>query len=191
MLRGVSTVVYLTTDLDVASRCYAEVLGIQPYFDRPARAEFRLGDYQLELGLLDARYLPDLGGYASGGATGPAGVIAYWHVDTVSAALDRLVSLGASTHHPPRDFSEGFVGATAIDLFANIHGIMNNPHYRGVLLSIRGSLEGAHAPHPQTGGQQWIGGGGTRHGGRRPDSVRLGGKQSTRHRLPRRGMGRA
>src|SRR5688572_15961941 len=94
MLRGLTTVAYHTTDLAAAKRWYAELLGIEPYYERPAYVEFRLGDYQHELGLLDSRYLGELGGSESS-AAGPAGVIAYWHVDDVPATLDRLLSMGA------------------------------------------------------------------------------------------------
>ncbi|HYO30690.1 MAG TPA: VOC family protein [Thermomicrobiales bacterium] len=132
MLRGLTTAVYHTSDLEGAKRWYAELLGIEPYFDRAAYAEFRLGDYQHELGLLDSRYLPDLGGSAPT-AAGPAGVIVYWHVDDVEASLDRLLSMGATPHQPPRDFGEGFIGASVIDPFGNILGIMDNPHYLEVL----------------------------------------------------------
>jgi hypothetical protein len=51
--------------------------------------EFRIGDYEHELGIIDRRFTPpDL-------AADPGGVLVYWHVDDVAAALDRLVSLGA------------------------------------------------------------------------------------------------
>jgi len=133
MLRGLTTVAYRTTDLDAAMRWYASLLGIEPYFDRrPVYVEFRLGDYQHELGLLDDRYRAQLGGDEPA-AAGPAGAIVYWHVDDVDAALDRLVALGATPHQPPRDFGTGFVGASVIDPFGNILGIMRNPHYLEVL----------------------------------------------------------
>ncbi len=136
MLRGLTTVVYHTTDLDAAMRWYAELLGIEPYYQREAYAEFRLGDYQHELGLLDSKFLPDLGGETSA-ATGPAGVIVYWHVDDVAAALERLVALGATLHQPARDFGGGgFVGASVVDPFGNILGVMRNPHYLDVLSGI-------------------------------------------------------
>lgn len=138
MLRGLTTVAFHTTDLEAAKRWYTELLGIEPYFNRPEYAEFRLGDYQHELGLLDSKYLPDLGGVESA-ATGPTGAIVYWHVDDVPATLDRLVSLGAQQHQPPRDFGEGFIGASVIDPFGNILGIMHNPHYLDVLGSTRGA----------------------------------------------------
>lgn len=41
--------------------------------------------------------------------------------------------MGARLHHPPRDFGEGFVGASVIDPFGNVLGIMHNPHYLEVL----------------------------------------------------------
>lgn len=132
MLRGLITAVYHTTDLDAATRWYADLLGIEPYVRRVAYAEFRVGDYQHELGLLDSRFLPDLGG-GKAAATGPAGVILYWHVDDVPATLERLAAMGATLHQPPRDFGEGFVGASVIDPFGNVLGIMDNPHYLEIL----------------------------------------------------------
>jgi hypothetical protein len=45
-----------------------ELLGIDPYFERPGYFEFRLGDYQQELGLIDSRYAPDGSGTGTAGA---------------------------------------------------------------------------------------------------------------------------
>ena len=142
MLRGLTTVNIWADDLEAARHWYSELLGIDAYFNvqNPdgslGYTEFRIGDYQHELGLLDSRYLPDLGGEQPG-ATGPNGVIVYWHVDDVAATLERLVALGATLHQPPRDFGEGFVGASAIDPFGNILGIMGNPHYLEVLSTLK------------------------------------------------------
>ena len=190
MLRGLSTVRYQAADLDAAKKWYAEVLGVQPYFERPGYAEFRLGDHQHELGLLDAAYAAMLrapspspaptpppsastaqspaathpapaAAMASPAATHPAavrssasaqspsddalsaagagqpdhpaGVVVYWHVDDVDAAYARLLDLGASPHEPPRQFGEGFVGASVVDPFGNILGIMFNQHYLDML----------------------------------------------------------
>ena len=133
MLRGISTVVYQTTDLDAAKRWYAALLGVEPYFDREAYAEFRIGDYQSELGLLDTSFLPDLRDVGDAAPTGPSGVIAYWHVDDITATLDYLLANGATQLDAPRDFGEGFIGASVVDPFGNILGIMHNPHYLEVL----------------------------------------------------------
>ena len=136
MLRGLTTVRLHTSDLAAAKRWYTELLGIEPYFDQAEYVEFRLGDYQHELGLLDSRYVRDLGGQDRS-ASGPAGAVVYWHVDDVPATLDRLLSMGAKQHEAPRDFGQGFIGASVIDPFGNILGIMYNPHYLEVLGSTR------------------------------------------------------
>ena len=61
MLRGLTTVNYLAHDVAAAVDWYTELLGVEPYFSRsvegtPAYAEFRIGDYQHELGILDRRF---------------------------------------------------------------------------------------------------------------------------------------
>ena len=132
MLRGLATVNFWAADLEAAKRWYAELLGIEPYFERPGYAEFRLGDYQHELGLIDSRYAPD------GSGTGPAGAIVYWHVDDVAATLEKLLSMGATEYEAlTRRGDLGFVTASVVDPFGNILGIMYNPHYLEVLGSTR------------------------------------------------------
>lgn len=126
MLRGLTTVSFYAADLEAARRWYTELLGIEPYFIRPGYIEFRIGDYQHELGLIDSRYAPD------GAATGPAGAVVYWHVDDLPAALDRLLSMGAKEHTALTERGEGFTTASVIDPFGNILGIMHNRHYLDV-----------------------------------------------------------
>ena len=151
MLRGLATVNYWADDLEAAKEWYSELLGSEPYFERaeldgrivapgdpgydqarPGYIEFRLGDYQHELGLIDSRYAPE------GSASGPAGVVVYWHVDDVRATFERLLAMGAKEHLPitPRG-EEGFVTASVVDPFGNVVGIMYNPHYLEVLGSTR------------------------------------------------------
>jgi len=135
-LRGLATVRFHATDLEAAKKWYTELLGIEPYFVRPGYIEFRFGDYQQELGLLDSRFVQDLGGSHGRGSV-PAGVVVYWYVDDLPATHRRLVLMGAKEHEAPRDFGQGFIGASLIDPFGNILGIMHNPHYLGVLASIK------------------------------------------------------
>jgi catechol 2,3-dioxygenase-like lactoylglutathione lyase family enzyme len=127
MLRGLTTVSFWTADLEAAKTWYTDLLGIGPYFERPGYAEFRLGDYQHELGLIDSRYAP------AGSATGPGGAVVYWHVDDVSATFERLLSMGAKEDQPPTDRGAGFVTAAVTDPFGNVLGFMHNPHYLDVL----------------------------------------------------------
>lgn len=138
MLRGLATVSFYADDLAAAKRWYTEVLGVEAYYaypneGPPAYIEFRIGDYEHELGFIDTRYAPPRDG------TMPAGSIAYWHVDDLRAALDRLLSLGATAHLPITHHGDGsgFSTASVVDPFGNILGIMNNPHYLSILAGQR------------------------------------------------------
>jgi predicted enzyme related to lactoylglutathione lyase len=129
-LRGLATVSFYATDLDAARDWYTALLGVAPYFNVPGYTEFRIGDYQHELGIIDARYKP-------GEATGIAGgAVAYWHVDDLHASLDRLLTAGALLYQPVTDHSGGnntFVTASVTDPFGNVLGIMRNVHYLDIL----------------------------------------------------------
>jgi predicted enzyme related to lactoylglutathione lyase len=132
MLRGFALVSYWADDLEAAKEWYSELLGIDPYFERPGYYEFRVGDYQHELGLIDSRYA------SHDPAAGPGGAILYWHVDDVAAALERLLSMGATEYEAlTRRGEAGFVTASVVDPFGNVLGVMYNPHYLEVLGSIR------------------------------------------------------
>ncbi|MCM6773667.1 VOC family protein [Nocardia sp. CDC159] len=127
MLRGMTTVTYFADDLAEAERWYTELLGIPPYFRNPGGyIEFRIGDYQHELGIVDRKYALDKSGHLGGPTL-------YWHVDDVQSALDRLLALGAKEHQPIIERGEGFVTASVVDPFGNILGIMYNQHYLDIL----------------------------------------------------------
>lgn len=117
--------------MEAAKKWYAELLGVDPYFERPGYAEFRLGDYQHELGIIDRHYAP------KDSVTGPAGAVVYWHVDDVTATLERLLFMGAKEYEALRDRGGGFITASVVDPFGNILGIMYNPHYMEVLRKIK------------------------------------------------------
>jgi predicted enzyme related to lactoylglutathione lyase len=127
MLKGVATLSFFAVDHRAAIGWYSELLGVEPYFHRPGYAEFRIGDYQTELGIIDAHYMP-------GQLTpDPAGVIVFWQVDDVDSAFRRLIALGATEHEAVRDRGAGFRTASVVDPFGNILGVMHNPHYLEVL----------------------------------------------------------
>lgn len=139
-LRGFTTINFYVDDVAAAAAWYADLLGLQPYFVRPvtgdpAYVEFRVGDHQHELGLVDSRYRPD--GLSD---AAPAGAVMHWHVDDVQAAYDDLLARGATTLAPPRDLEEpGWVIATVADPFGNVLGLMHSPHY----LEMLGAPDGA------------------------------------------------
>ncbi|WP_304451911.1 VOC family protein [Nocardiopsis sp. YSL2] len=133
MLRGLTTISLWADDVAEAARWYTEVLGAEPYFERPgpggaaAYTEFRVGDHQHELGIIDRRFAPPAG------HSGPGGVVVYWHVDDVEAAVERLLALGAKEYEPPTVRGEGFVTAAVTDPFGNVLGVMYNQHYLDTL----------------------------------------------------------
>ena len=129
-LRGLATVSFYAVDHEAAKKWYSELLGTEPYFNVPGYSEFRIGDYQQELGIIDSRFAPSDISKGSGGA------IAYWHVDNLEASLEKLIGLGAKEYQPITDHSGGkgnFVTASVVDPFGNILGIMTNKHYLEIL----------------------------------------------------------
>lgn len=131
--RGMATANYWADDVPAAVAWYTEVLGSEPYFVQPhppappAYVEFRIGDHQAELGIVDRRYQPRP-------ASGHGGVLLYWAVDDVGATYARLLALGASPYQPvtPRG-DGGFITAAVVDPFGNVIGVMQNPHYLEML----------------------------------------------------------
>lgn len=128
MLRGFTTINYWADDVKAARDWYAQVLEAEPYFVRPeegppAYVEFRVGPDEDELGLIDRRYAPPSTSRDAGGA------IMHWHVDDVSAAVARLLELGATEYQPVTEREAGFVTASVVDPFGNILGLMYSPHF--------------------------------------------------------------
>ncbi len=134
-LRGMATVNYWATDVKAARDWYTELLGVPAYFqqpnaEQPAYVEFRIGDYQAELGIVDRRFAPPAM------QPGPGGAVLYWQVDDLEAALAQVLALGAQVYDPLTKRGEsGFVTAAVIDPFGNVLGLMYNPHYVSVLSS--------------------------------------------------------
>ncbi|WP_169088792.1 VOC family protein [Paenibacillus sp. PL91] len=134
-LRGFATISYWADDMEAAKAWYSELLGIAPYFERSgpdgqlAYVEFRLGDYQHELGLINRRFAP------ARDTAGPGGAVMYWHVDDIEATLNHLKSMGAEEYEPIQRRGEGFITASVTDPFGNVLGIMYNQHYLEVLNS--------------------------------------------------------
>ena len=134
ILRGLATISFWAADMEAAKKWYTELLGLAPYFERPvegppAYIEFRLGDYQHELGIIHTNYAP------KGATAGPSGAVVYWHVDDVAATLEKVMAMGAKEYEPLTNREAGFITASVVDPFGNILGLMSNPHYLEILNS--------------------------------------------------------
>ena len=115
---GLRTVIYRVGDIDRAKAWYRDAFEVEPYFDQPFYVGFQVGGFELGLD-------PDLGE----GQPGPGGSTAYWGVDEIASAFDRMVKLGASAVSPPKDVGGGIQVATIIDPFGNVIGLIENPHF--------------------------------------------------------------
>ncbi|MGW4799333.1 VOC family protein [Nonomuraea sp. NPDC004297] len=137
MLRGLTTISFHAQDVAAARDRYAAFLGVPAYFQRPeqgdpAYVEFRVGDYQHELGIIDTRHAPD------GWSTEDRGAIVYWALDDLEATWERLLEMGATPFEKPTERGPGFVTASVRDPFGNILGLMVNHHYMDVLAGRKG-----------------------------------------------------
>jgi len=140
-LRGYATVNCWAAEHVAARSWYAELLGIEPYFERPGYCAFRIGEHQAELGIVDSSYAP------AAAKPGPGGEIIYWHVDDVNATFERLLAMGATQYEPPTQCGAGFFTASVVGPFGNILGIMYNRHTWTSVLDpsrLRGGNERAH-----------------------------------------------
>jgi predicted enzyme related to lactoylglutathione lyase len=134
LIRGMANVSYWADDVKKAREWYAGLFSMQPYFQRPdaenpAYVEYRVGDYQHEVGIIDKKYMP------KGAAQEPGGAVLYWHVDDIEKAVERLLSMGAKEYEPITKRGEGFITAAVIDPFGNVLGVMYNRHYLEMLSS--------------------------------------------------------
>lgn len=119
MFLGLRTAKYSAKDLAAAKRWYAEVTGVQPYFDEPFYVGFDIGGFELGI-------TPDDGAAAER----PEAGIAYWGVKDAAAAYARLIERGASDHEPIQDVGEGIRIGSVRDPFGNILGVIENPHFK-------------------------------------------------------------
>lgn len=134
-LRGLANVSFFADDMKAAVAWYSKVLGLEPYFQRPsaenpAYVEFRIGDFQDELGIIDKKYAPQ-------GADIPSGSVIYWHVDNVAAELKKLIAAGATEYEPVTERGVDWTTASVVDPFGNILGLIHSPHYLEVFASIK------------------------------------------------------
>lgn len=117
MFQGLRTVIYPAPDLARAKAWYAELLGFAPYFDEVFYVGFNVGGFELGL-------VPD-GKVGSAGA----GVVAYWGVPDVAAAVARGAELGGTVQEAAHEVGGGIVVATLLDPFGNAIGLIFNPHF--------------------------------------------------------------
>lgn len=118
MLKGLRTVIYKVDDLEKAKEWYSSLLGFGPYFDELFYVGYSVGGYELGLD-------PD-----SDGATRGDSPAAYWGVDDITQALEKLKSKGVKIASDAADVGGGIKVATVKDPFGNLVGLIENPHFK-------------------------------------------------------------
>ena len=113
MIKGLRTVTYPVADLGRAKSWYADVFGVQPYFDQPFYVGFAVGGFELGL-------VPD-------GTPGTNGTTTYWGVDDIEREVERIAGLGATVRSAIEDVGEGIRMAELLDPFGNVIGLIDNP----------------------------------------------------------------
>lgn len=115
MVLGLRTVIYPAPDLAAGKAWYAQVLGLDPYFDEAYYVGFNVGGFELGL-------IPD-------GTPGAAGGTAYWGVADAAAALEELLQLGAQPREAVHDVGGGIRVGSVLDPFGNVFAIIENPNF--------------------------------------------------------------
>lgn len=116
---GLRTAIYKVPDIEKAKQWYSEIFATKPYFDMPFYVGFNIAGYELGLH-------PD----EKNESNKTENVEMYWGVDNVETSYNRLISLGATAHHPPQNVGEEIVVATVKDPWNNIIGIIYNPGFK-------------------------------------------------------------
>jgi predicted enzyme related to lactoylglutathione lyase len=125
-LRGLAQVNVPADDVAEVRDWYAQFLGVEPYFQRPDEkapqyVEFRIGDDEDELGIIDRKFLPQ--------GEGGGGPIVRWAVDNLEKTVAVLKELGATENEPVTEREGGFATASVVDPFGNVLGLIRSPHY--------------------------------------------------------------
>lgn len=114
MLLGLRTVIYPAPDLAASKAWWAEVLGIQPYFDEEFYVGFNPGGYELGL---------------NPGADPAGGPRTYWGVRDIEVAGKRMAAVGAVVVEAVQEVGEGIKLAVFRSPMGDLVGLIENPAF--------------------------------------------------------------
>ncbi len=112
MFKKLRTVIYHVEDLKEAKTWYKNITGIDPYFDQPFYVGFDINGYELGLD-------PDSSNVETGNQA-----VAYWLVDNIEIAVEKLTSNNASVISAIAEVGEGIKVAVLKDPFGNAVGLI-------------------------------------------------------------------
>lgn len=114
MFLGLRTVIYPAPDLAGSRDWFAQMLGVEPYFDQPFYVGFQVGGYELAL---DPNADPE------------RGPITYWGVANADTALAALLDGGATPDAEVSEVGDSIRVATVREPGGSVFGIIENPHF--------------------------------------------------------------
>lgn len=112
MFKKLRTVVYHTPDLQLTKAWYADLTGIEPYFDEPFYVGFDINGFELGLD-------PDMTGVTKGNHS-----FVYWSVDDIEAGFKKLLDKGAIQVQPVTAVGGDIKVAVANDPWGNAVGLI-------------------------------------------------------------------
>jgi predicted enzyme related to lactoylglutathione lyase len=112
-VNGLRSTIYKVDDLAKAKAFYTSALGRPPYFDQPFYVGYDVDGQELGLD-------PDV----SSLRPGPGGAVAYWKVDYLEAACERMAKHGGKVFEAPHDVGEGIRVAVVTDVCGNLVGLI-------------------------------------------------------------------
>jgi predicted enzyme related to lactoylglutathione lyase len=112
MFKKLRTVVYHVTDIQKAKAWYANITGVQPYFDEPFYVGFDINGSELGLD-------PDMTGVEQGNHS-----FVYWSVDNIEGCVEKLVAAGATLSIAVNEVGGGIKVAVVNDLWGNAVGLI-------------------------------------------------------------------
>jgi predicted enzyme related to lactoylglutathione lyase len=112
MFKRLRTVIYHVDDINKAKEWYKNISGVDPYFDQPFYVGFDINGCELGLD-------PDMTEVKKGNQS-----VAYWLVDDIEDAVNKLTADGASVISPIQKVGEGIKVAVLKDPFGNAIGLI-------------------------------------------------------------------
>jgi predicted enzyme related to lactoylglutathione lyase len=112
MFQKLRTVIYHVKDLNNAKQWYAQITGVQPYFDEPFYVGFDINGYELGLD-------PNENGVNGGNQS-----VAYWAVNDIRAVVKKLAEAGATILSDVQNVGGTIEVAVLNDPFGNAVGLI-------------------------------------------------------------------
>ena len=113
MFKKLRTIIYHVDDLQKAKAWYADLTGVQPYFDEVFYVGFNINGFELGLDP-DFEYVMERGSQA----------VAYWKVEDIETTVKKFKNAGAVLSSKIKEVGVGIKVATLADPWGNALGLI-------------------------------------------------------------------